>query len=72
MQVKHKMETHKVYIHIILRKLAVNGLAMIIVHLVDCVYIETVAGSGPLVLKLPHSLIIISIILVSYIIQHCD
>ena len=47
---------------------------MIIVHLVDCVYIETLAGSGPLVLKQPHSLIIISIIYASYnvIIQQCD
>ena len=34
-----------------------NGLAMIVVHLFDYVYIETVAGSGPIVLKLPHSLI---------------
>ena len=30
---------------------------MIVVHLFDYVYIETVAGSGPIVLKLPHSLI---------------
>ena len=43
---------------------------MIIFHLVDYVYIETFAGSGPLGLKLPHSLIIIIIIYVSYSVHH--
>ena len=51
MLVRHKTEAHKVH------EEEENGLAMIIVYLVDYIYIETVAGSSPLVLKLPHSLI---------------